>query len=301
MSISAQPLISIISINYNEPELTYLFLDSVNRLTYQNIEVFIIDNASSRAITLSEASQHFKHVKVLFAPENGGFGYGNNVGIKMARGEFIFIVNNDTELRYDLLENLLLPFCDGTVGVVCPKIIYFDKPELIQYAGFTKINPITGRNRAIGYRQTDHGQFETGGETFGAHGAAMLVRKEVIGKTHGFYEPFFLYYEEIDWSYRIMASGFSIYYQPSAIVLHKESMSVGKNSPLKIFFLARNRLLFMKRNFSTLNYAAFVSYNLLFAMPFHAAKFLFKLQFKLFYAFIKGNIKGLSIPSHLLY
>jgi len=298
MNITDQPLISIISINYNQPELTYLFLDSVNRLTYQNLEVLIIDNASSRAVAQEKASEHFAGVKVLFAPENGGFGYGNNLGINIARGEFIFIVNNDTELKADIFEQLLLPFCDSRVGVVCPKIVYFDAPDIIQYAGFTKINPITGRNRAIGYGQTDHGQFEIGGETFGAHGAAMLVRKEIIEKTNGFYEPFFMYYEEIDWSYRIMTAGFSIYYQPSALVLHKESISVGKNSALKIFFLARNRLLFMKRNFTTLNYIAFVSYNIFFAMPFHAVKFLFKLQFKLFYAFINGNIKGLSIPSH---
>ena len=298
MSITDQPLISIISINYNEPELTYLFLDSVNCLSYQNIEVLVVDNASSRPITQEKASEHFAGVKVLFAPENGGFGYGNNLGINIARGEFIFIVNNDTELKADIFEQLLLPFCDSRVGVVCPKIVYFDAPDIIQYAGFTKINPITGRNRAIGYGQTDHQQFDIGGETFGAHGAAMLVRKEIIGKTNGFYEPFFLYYEEIDLSYRIMAAGFSIYYQPSAIVLHKESMSVGKNSTLKIFFLARNRLLFMKRNFSRSNYMTFVGYNLFFAIPVHAFKYLLKLQFKLFYAFINGNIKGLSIRSH---
>ncbi len=299
MNTIGQPLISIISINYNQPELTYLFLDSVNRLTYKNIEVLIIDNASSRAVTQHEASNHFKEVNVLFAPKNGGFGYGNNLGLKLAKGEFIFIVNNDTELKTDILEHLLLPFCDGKIGVVCPKIVFFDTPDIIQYAGFTKINRITGRNRAIGYGQTDHRQFDIGGETFGAHGAAMLVRKEIIEKTNGFYEPFFMYYEEIDWSYRIMTAGFLIYYQPSALVLHKESMSVGKNSALKIFFLARNRLLFMKRNSSPLSYMAFVSYNLFFAMPVHAIKFLIKLQFKLFYAFIYGNIKGLSIPSHL--
>lgn len=299
MTKPGQPLISIISINFNQPELTYLFLDSVNQLTYKNIEVLIIDNASTRAVTQFEASTHFKEVKVLFAPENGGFGYGNNLGLQRATGEFMLLVNNDTELKADLLENLLLPFTESKVGVVCPKIVYFDAPEIIQYAGFTKINPITGRNRAIGFGQKDSKQFNIGGETFGAHGAAMLVKKEIIDKTNGFYEPFFLYYEEIDWSYRIMAAGFSIYYQPSALVFHKESMSVGKNSMVKIFFLARNRLLFMKRNSSKFNYMAFVAYNFLCAMPVHAVKFLCKLQFRLLFAFINGNIKGLSIPSHL--
>lgn len=291
------PLISIISINYNEPALTYLFLDSVNKVTYKNIEVLIVENNSSRPVSQEEAIRHFAGTRVIFSPVNGGFGSGNNLGLNAAKGEYLFVVNNDTELCDTIFENLLIPFENAHIGVVCPKIVYFDAPEIIQYAGFTPINQFTGRNKAIAYGQHDKGQFDQPGKTFGAHGAAMLVRRVVFEKTGGFYEPYFLYYEELDWSYRIFEAGYEIYYQPSAVVYHKESMSVGKNSPLKIFYLARNRLLFMKRNSPGYRYWIFVIYNLLVALPVHATRYLLKKQFTLLFALLKGNFKGLFIAS----
>lgn len=291
-----EPLISIISINYNEPELTYLFLDSVSKLDYPNLEVIIIENASSRPVSEELVSQHLPGARVCFASSNGGFGSGNNLGMAAASGDYVFIVNNDTELKADLMQQLLLPFLtDQSVGVVCPKILYYDAPDTIQYAGFTAINELTGRNRAIAYREKDLGQYDSGGPTFGAHGAAMLVKKEVIVKAGMFYEPYFLYYEELDWSCRIRASGFTIYYQPTAVIWHKESMSVGRNSPMKIFYLARNRVLFMKRNSAGYKYFLFLVYNLAIALPNHSIRYLVQKEFKLFRAFVLGNFRGLLL------
>ncbi len=293
-----RPLISIISINYNEPDLTYTFLDSVKALAYHPVEVLIIENNSDRPVSQELASRHCPGVKVIYAPFNGGFGFGNNLGIKEAKGAYIFIVNNDTELPANLLDQMLVPFeKDAAIGVVCPKIKYFEQQDIIQYAGFTPVNRYTGRNKAVAYGEKDAGQFDIPGYTHGAHGAAMMVKKEVIERTGAFYEPYFLYYEELDWSCRILKAGFRIFYQPFAFIYHKESMSVGKNSALKIFYMNRNRLLFMKRNTSTWSYSLFSFYYISIALPVHVIKYLLSGEFELLKACIRGSFKGLMMPS----
>lgn len=292
------PLITIISINFNEPELTYLFLDSVSKLTYKPIEVLIIENNSFRKVNQHDVSAHCPGARVCFAAENGGFGSGNNLGMREARGEYFFLVNNDTELGTDLLEELMVPFQkDPSAGIVCPKIRYFDFPDTFQYAGFTPISKLTGRNKAIAFQEKDLGQYDQPRKTFGAHGAAMLVKRKVTEVTGVFYEPYFLYYEELDWSYRILQAGYSIYYQPQGLVYHKESMSVGKNSPMKTYYLFRNRLLFMKRNLTAYRYFLFLIYYISIAIPKNVFRYLAMQDIRQLRAFVKGNIDGLTIKA----
>jgi GT2 family glycosyltransferase len=188
--------------------------------------------------------------------------------MRMARGEFVFIVNNDTELTPDILQKLILPFSENAnIGVVCPKIKYFDNRSIIQYAGFRKMNPFTGRTSTIGDGDVDKGQYEIPGPTFGAHGCAMMVKREVIEKTGMFPEKFFLYYEEWDWSVRIQNAGYLIWYQPAAAIYHKESRSVGKENPLKVYYHTRNRILFMRRNTDLFHLFIFILFFTFFTVP----------------------------------
>jgi GT2 family glycosyltransferase len=120
---------------------------------------------------------------------------------------------------------------------------------MLQYAGFTRMNFVTGRNKRIGEFETDKGQYDrSGGETAYAHGAAMLVRREAVRKAGLMAEHFFLYYEELDWCERIRKSGYRIWFEPAALIFHKESVSVGGKSALKEFFMNRNRILFVRRH-----------------------------------------------------
>ena len=107
----------------------------------------------------------------------------------------------------------------------------------------------TGRNKCIGQFEKDHGQYDRNtGPTAYVHGAAMMVRKEVIDKAGPMPENFFLYYEEMDWCEKIRRSGYQVWFEPKALIYHKESVSVGKESPLKEYFMTRNRILFIRRN-----------------------------------------------------
>ena len=150
-------------------------------------------------------------------------------------------------------ENILQPLIDRLesapkIGIVCPKIRFTWDNNPIQYAGYTPLSAITVRNRSIGFGEADCGQYDMPHPTPYAHGAAMMVRREAIDKAGMMPECFFLYYEELDWSMMIRRAGYDIWYEPATTVYHKESQTTGQNSPLRTYFITRNRLLLVSRN-----------------------------------------------------
>ena len=111
---------------------------------------------------------------------------------------------------------------------------------------------ITIRNQAIGFGEEDHGQYETAHTTPYAHGAAMLIKREAIEKVGLMPECYFLYYEELDWSMMFTRAGYQIWYEPKCTIFHKESQATGQNSPLRTYYITRNRLRLVKRNYQGL-------------------------------------------------
>lgn len=294
-----QPLLSIVTINYNQANVTRQFLESARNLTYPNYEIIVVDNASEPALHTQIDVTLYPHLRVVRSEVNLGFTGGNNLGIAEANGAYFFIVNNDTELNSALLETLLEPFGrDERIGVVCPKIRFFDLPQHVQYAGYNAMNMFTGTATAIGYNQTDNAQYDLPGPTYFAHGCAMLVSRVVVERVGRFAERFFLYYEELDWSQRIRDAGFVIYYQPSATILHKESVSVGRNSPLRTYYLTRNRILFMRRHGSWVQRLVFYVFFATFVLPKHVLSYLIRGQFIHVKAFLRGvlwNFRSASV------
>lgn len=295
---SRLPLVSIITINYNQAETTRQFLDSSRSLLYPNYEIIVVDNASTPTLDSQLVQGHYPKVRFIRSEKNLGFTGGNNAGMHEARGDFFFIVNNDTELTPTLLDQLIRPFAENDqIGVVCPKIKYFDDPTIVQYAGYKSMNMLTGTAYAIGYDQLDQGQFDRPGPTNFAHGCAMMVSRRVVEQVGRFAERFFLYYEELDWSQRIRDAGFQIYYQPSATILHKESVSVGRHSTLKTYYMTRNRILYMRRHCSLLQRLFFYGYFAGAVLPKHLLSYLIKGQFAHANAFARGVVWNLRFSS----
>lgn len=262
------PLVSLITINYNTTHLTCDLLRSIGELnTYDNLEVIVVDNASKEDPThLLRAA--YPPVKILLNNENLGFSGGNNVGIRAAQGDYLFLVNNDTEITPGLIEGLLEIFQQfPDAGAASPKFHYFFRKGTIEYAGYERVNIFTGRNGMIGCGELDQGQYDTIKATSSGHGGGMMVSRKVIEEVGLLYEPFFLYYEELDWSEQIKRSGFTIYYQPKALIYHKESMTTGKASPFKTFYLTRNRILFMQRNMKLIHFIIFLLYFTFITIP----------------------------------
>ena len=241
--------LSIITINYNGLKDTCELLGTLP-LEDNSLEVIVVDNASKE----DEASiieQRYPTVTVIRSPQNFGFAGGNNLGIKAAHGRYLFFLNNDTVLRHQTSDfRQLIDRLESSdkIGAVCPKIRFSWEHHPIQYAGYTPLSPITMRNHAIGFGEDDHGQYDTPHPTPYAHGAAMMVKREVIDKAGFMPECYFLYYEELDWSMMIRRAGYDIWYEPACTIYHKESQTTGQASALRTYYVTRNRLLFVRRN-----------------------------------------------------
>ncbi|QIP13510.1 glycosyltransferase family 2 protein [Spirosoma aureum] len=277
--IDSAPLISLITINYNQAVVTCDMLESTRQLTYPNFEIIVVDNGSLENPTERIRQGNYPNVTVIVSPDNLGFSGGNNLGLKHAKGDFYFFLNNDTIVTPDLLETLLEPFRrDSTIGVTCPKIRYYDQPNVIQYAGYHPLNSYTGRTWAIGLMEPDKGQHDQSGPTYFAHGAAMMVSQPVLEQVGSLDDSYFLYYEELDWSARIRRAGFQIYYQAEALIYHRESMSVGKMNPMKVYYHTRNRLWFMRRNVTGFPLLVFYLYYFGLAIPKALIQYLIRWQ-----------------------
>ena len=243
-------LISIITVNYNQPEATLALLQSIEQhYPKGNIEVIVVDNGSKVDCGKRFIDQR-EDLIYIRSEQNLGFAGGNNLGLKRATGDLLFLVNNDTEFTAGILEALSESLhADPRIGIVSPKILYYDEPTIIQYAGFTSMNFYTCRNKCIGQFEQDLGQYDhIVAETGFAHGAAMMITRKALQASGPMAENFFLYFEEMDWCERIKRAGFKVYVNTEASIFHKESLSVGKNSALKEYFMNRNRLLFIRRN-----------------------------------------------------
>ncbi|SEW50335.1 glycosyltransferase family 2 protein [Chitinophaga arvensicola] len=299
MKPNSTPLVSIVALNYNSTTVTCEFLESTRLLSYRNFETIIVDNGSKEDPTAQLEAGNYPNLKIILSKENLGFTGGNNLGMKQAKGDFIFIVNNDTEVTPDLIERLLEPFAgDPFIGVVCPKIRFWYHPNVIQYAGFRPMNLLTGRTGAVGNREEDNGQYDTPGVTNCAHGAAMMVKREVIEKVGMFAEKFFLYYEESDWSARIIRAGYKIYYNGAGLIFHKESVSIGKESPLKVYYHTRNRILYMRRNTNRLQLTVFLLFFSFFTFPKSVLRFTLKGQFAYLKSFFRGIFWNMTTSSY---
>lgn len=292
------PLISFLTVNFRQPEVTLQLLQSLQYLTYPQWECIVVNN-DRHDPELEAAIKNFANIKYISTDSNLGFAGGNNAGLPHCKGEYVYFINNDTEVDPGLLEPMVNCFKQNEgVGMVSSKIIFDPDRETLQYAGATELNPYTMRNRSIGYGEKDRGQYDFCKPTGFVHGASMMVPMEVIRGIGPMYEEYFLYYEEYDWCQRIRNAGYRIFYCGESKIYHKESISTGVNSPFKTYFLTRNRLLFARRNYSGLTWLINFAYFSLLALPVHLCKNIVKGNFALAKAMLKGYIWNFNHQAH---
>lgn len=286
-----EPFVSIVTLNWNQLAVTCEFLDSMRLSAYRNYEIIVVDNGSESDPTDAIMARGYYNTRVCRSPVNLGFTGGNNLGMRHASPDYdyILLINNDAEITPDLLEKMMEPFAsDPSIGAVSPKIRFQHSPEVIQYAGFNKMNMLTGKTTAVGSLEIDRGQHDISGYTYCAHGCAMMVSREVIEKVGMLAEKFFIYYEESDWSARMIKAGYKIYYQAQALCFHKESISMGKQSPIKVHFMTRNRILYMRRNANLAQFTIFISFFSFFTIPKTVFKYLRHKQYEHLRSFFRG-------------
>ena len=261
------------------------------------MEVIAVDNSSEKD-EANVLQERYPNIKVIRSEKNLGFAGGNNLGIKAAKGKYLYLINNDTVFK-DFNPQALIKRLESSpkIGMVCPKIRFAWDNYPIQFAGYTPLSPITIRNKAIGFGEEDKGQYDVAHQTVYAHGAAMMLKREVIDKVGFMPECYFLYYEELDWSMMITRAGYEIWYEPASTIYHKESQTTGQNSPLRTYYITRNRILLVKRNWSgPTKYLSYIYLMSIVAIR-DIIKYALQGQFGLANAVIKGifNVQSLII------
>lgn len=289
-----QPELSIITVNYNGLKDTEQLIESLRKFLTVPYELIVVDNGSveNEAVILQK---RYPFVKTIRSEKNLGFAGGNNLAIGVAVGDFLFFLNNDAFVLDDSLSALIERMRENPhLGGISPKIMFADKGGGIQFAGYTPLSRITLRNYLIGYREKDFGQYDTPRPTPYMHGAAMLVRREAIEQAGVMPEAYFLYYEELEWSLKIHLKGYELEYNPSTTVYHKESSTTGQDTPLKEFYMTRNRLLFARRNLLLPARTLSFCYQFTVAIPKKLVLLLIKGRFVLAKAVIRGCIAFLK-------
>jgi N-acetylglucosaminyl-diphospho-decaprenol L-rhamnosyltransferase len=236
MSASASPDISVIIVNYNGARWLDRCLPALLGSAPPRTEVIVVDNASSDGSR--EMLARYTDVRVVALDENQGFAGGNNAGARVARGEWLAFLNNDTQARAGWLEALREPLQrDRTIALASARLVYMHDPSIIDSAG-------DGWTRWGGAFKRGHGRaaqaFEEAGEVFGACGAAFMVRRSVFEEIGGFDADFFLAFEDVDLSYRARLLGYRCVYVPTAIVEHAGSASLGRLSEAAVSYGQRN-------------------------------------------------------------
>ena len=242
--------LSIITVNYNGFKDTCQLIESIRKhIRSVRYEIIVVDNASVR----NEAhmlQEQYSFIRVLRSEVNRGFAGGNNLGIPVAQGKYVFFLNNDTYVTDDHFRDLINALeSHPNAAAVSPLIRYAnDDSQPVQFAGFTPLTRYTLRNSGKGVGDVNIEKYMTSSQNPYLHGAAMLVKREALCNVGVLPEMYFLYFEELDWSESLVRSGYTLHYEPCCTIYHKESQSTGVNSPLKIFYMTRNRFLFAYRN-----------------------------------------------------
>ena len=228
-------------VNWNRKELLRACLASLARQIGVSFETIVVDNGSTDGSAEMAACEF--GARVIRNLENRGFCAANNQGIAAARGEFIALLNNDTEAEPGWLAALhracTAPRPD--VGMAASKVLVWEDPRLIDKAGHL-IFP-DGQNRGRGTGALDTGQYDCEEEVLWPDGCAAMYRKEMLDRIGGFDEDFFAYGDDAELGLRARIAGWRCIYTPAAVVRHHRGATLGKDSARRLELIERNRLL----------------------------------------------------------
>lgn len=238
---------SIVILNYNGLSVLPACLVAVHGQELEGgFEVIVVDNASSDG-SAAWIRREQPWVHLVDAGANLGFAGGNNLGIRHARGPYVVLLNNDTAVQPGWLAALVgAADAEPKAGAVTSKLVFMDRPGTIQNAGCLLLSDGSGGDR--GSQQADVGQFDRSEEVFAFCGAGVLLRRQALEDVGNFDEAFFMYYEDLDLSWRMRLRGWTVLYEPGAVIEHVHAGSSGEGSPFFIFHADRNRLLMVLKN-----------------------------------------------------
>ena len=239
-------MISVVVLNYNGKRYLDDCLSSLAAQTFRDLEVIVVDNASTDG-SVEYIKSNFSWVRLVINKENLGFAGGTNSGIRAAEGDLILTFNNDARADSRLLEYLHKPMADSNVGVCAAKMLLAD--GRINSAGICLSRSGAAWDR--GMFGPDNGQYDAREEVFGACAGAALYRREMLDEIGLFDEDFFLYMEDVDLAFRARLAGWKCIYVPEAKVFHHHGGTTGAGSDLSVYYGNRNVIWYAIKDFPT--------------------------------------------------
>lgn len=240
-------LVSVVVVNWNRAELLNECLKSLIRQSWPSFEILVVDNGSSDASQSVVRSFLSQNVRLLAQPANLGFAAGANQGIRVARGRFVALLNNDAVAEPDWLQRLVEAMEPAPDVGMCACKIRLAASPLIDKAGH--LIYLDGQNRGRGSGEPDRGQYDRVEEALFPDGCAALYRKSLLDELGGFDADFFAYGDDADLGLRARWRGWGCLYVPQAVVHHRHSSTLGPYSMRKVYWVERNRLWVAIKNF----------------------------------------------------
>jgi GT2 family glycosyltransferase len=238
--------ISVVVPTYNGIRYIADCLDSLRKQLRKPDEVILVDDGSTDG-TLSVVEKSYPEVRCIRLESNRGFAAAVNEGIRHSNGTYIALLNNDTradeawlrELENTLAEQLSVGFCAS-------KMLFADRPDIINSIGigFTQ----AGMAADIGYGQKDGDRFRHSRPVFGACAGAAMYRKAMLNDIGLFDEDFFMWYEDVDLSFRAQLAGYKCVYVPTAVIYHVGGGTASADNNLHLHYCSRNQVLVMVKN-----------------------------------------------------
>ncbi|HEX7893201.1 MAG TPA: glycosyltransferase family 2 protein [Terriglobales bacterium] len=254
--------VGAVTVTYNSGAVIDGFMESFARQSHKGLFLYVIDNASSDETLKRIGTYRLENLQVIANTQNLGIAEGNNRGIQQAIDdgcEAVLLINNDTEFSPDLVKRLVSGLEQYGCGIVTPKIVFYDKPNLIWSAG-------GGFNAARGYaafhyglEQEDTGNYDQPRVVQHAPACCALIRREVFERI-GMIDPrYFIYLDDTDFSYRALLAGVRTMYLPEAKVVHKaSSLTGGPESEICLRYRTRNQVYFMLKHLGLLRSLFFI-------------------------------------------
>ena len=262
---STLPFISIVTVNWNGRHLLEKLLPALEAQDYptDRYEIIVVDNYSTRDDSVDFLKANYPSVKLLENHKNDGFARGCNLGMKLGRGDYFMLVNNDTQPKPDWLSKIVDCAEQEQADAVVSKLLFAkDGGKIINNAGSILYPDRSWPVEEIGANQPDGPEYSKRREITALCGASLLLSRTFLNKVGLFDESFFMYFEDTDLSWRGQKLGAKYYCCPDSVILHEHSASSKEHSDFWTFYVTRNRLLILLKHarllLTTKAYLAFV-------------------------------------------
>lgn len=278
-------LVSIVLVNWNGKKWLKKCLKTLTNQTYKNIEIILIDNASTDG-SKEYVRSNFAKIKIIENKKNIGFPRANNLGVKVSNGEYLLLINTDTWVKKDFIEKLLNFYNENSYSIISPletnyngKIEEYNIPTIDLTGSPAYFFPLSKQNKL-----------------FFMSACYFCLKKEFL-ETLGFDENYFAYYEDVDWFWRMSLLGKKFGYANDIYVFHAGAGSTGKGIKYKMFlYRNQNALQTILKNYSI--FLLFIILPLYFLQNIvEILFFILILKFDIAYSYIQGwifNIKNIK-------